>query len=132
MLALTFNPSAQVWSEADYKALWTKADNAIAEGKPQTAVTYLTELENMCVARKDTLEQYKVMKTKYECLSKYNWKESNKYYPEFSALQRQITGNLDYYLETYVNHPAVDWLVYEKIMRQKRNVDASGTRSGSR
>ena len=132
MLALTFNPSAQVWSEADYNALWVKVNNAISEGKPQTAVAYLGELERMCAARKDTLEQYKVMKTKYECLSKYNWKEANKYYPEFNSFRRQITDNLDYYLETYANHPAVDWLVYEKILRLKRNVDASGTRSGAR
>ena len=132
LLALTLSPNAQVYSEADYKALWSKAESAIQEGKPQTAVGYLSELEKMCLARQDTLEQYKVMRCKYECLSKYNWKEANSYYPSFSALQKQLTGNLDYYIEKYANHPAVDWLVCEKIRKIKREVDASRDRSGKR
>lgn len=132
MLALTFSPSAQVYSVADYQKLWGKAESAIEEGKPQTAVGYLNELESMTQTCKDTLEQYKVMRRKYECLSKYNWKEANAYYPKFNALHRQITGNLDYYIEKYANHPSVDWLIYEKVSKIKRETDASRSRNGQR
>ena len=34
LLALTFNPNAQVWTLEAYKGLWSKADAAIAEGGP--------------------------------------------------------------------------------------------------
>ena len=38
LLALTFSGNAQVWSDEPYRDLWAKAEAAIAEGKPQTAV----------------------------------------------------------------------------------------------
>ena len=132
LLALTFSPNAQVWSEEDYKALWTKAEAAIAEGKPQTAAGYLTELEKMAVERGDILEQYKIMRTKYDCLTKYNWKEANAYYPQYSELHRRLFDNLERYIEEYANHPAVDILINEKIGRMKNNADASRDRSGNR
>ena len=132
LLALTFSPSAQVYSDAEYRTLWSKAESAIAEGKPQTAVSYLNELEKKCRQQQDTLWQYKVMRCKYECLSKYNWKEANNYYPSFNALHRQLTDNLDHYIEKYANHPQVDWLIYEKITKIKREVDSSRDRSGKR
>ena len=132
MLALTFNPNAQVWTSEAYKSLWNKADTAIAEGKPQTAVSYLTELETICRKQKDELELYKVMKTKYECLSKYNWKEANKYYTQFSAQQRKMFDNLDSNIEKFANHPSVDVLVNEKLSRMKRDVDVARDRSGKK
>ena len=125
LLALTFNPSAQNYSDAAYRDLWAKVDAAIEQGKPQTAANLLGELEQLTINKKDTLEQYRVMKKRYECLSKYNWKEANKYYPSYNELSRQITNNLEYYIEKYVNHPRVDALVYEKVLKMKREVDMS-------
>lgn len=132
MLALTFNPNAPQWSPEAYKSLWNKAETAIAEGKPQTAAGYLTELESVCRKQKDELELYKVMKTKYECLSKYNWKEANKYYPEFHAQQGRLLDNLDGSIEEYARHPSLDLLINEKIHRLKSDVDYSQDRSGKR
>ncbi len=132
LLALTFNPNAQVWTSEAYKSLWGKVDAAIAEGKPQTAVGYLTELEAVCKKQKDELELYRVMKTKYECLCKYNWKEANKYYPQFNAQQRKMFDNLDRNIEEYANHPSVDILVNEKIHRMKSDVDSARDRNGKR
>ena len=132
LLALTFNPNAQVYTDADYKDLWAKVETAMAEGKPQTAVTYLNQLEKRTISNRDTLTQYRVMRQTYECMSKYNWKEANKYYPKFNALERQLMDNLDYYIEKYVNHPEVDNLIYEKIIRLKRDEDSAQERSGKR
>ena len=132
LLALTFSPNAQMWPQEEYKTLWAKAEAAIAEGKPQTAAGYLTELEKIAEKNGDILEQYRIMRTKYECLSKYNWKEANKYYPAYSALQRKLFDNLDRYIEEYVNHPAVDALIYEKTSRMKSEADNVRNRSGQR
>ena len=132
LLALTFNPNAQEWNLEAYKTLWSKAETAISEGKPQTAVSYLTELETLCRKQKDELELYKVMKTKYECLSKYNWKEANKYYTQFSAQQRKMFDTLDSNIEKFANHPSVDILVNEKLSRMKRDVDVARDRNGKK
>ncbi len=132
MLALTFSGNAQVWSDEPYRDLWAKAEAAITEGKPQTAVGYLSDLEKVCQKRKDDLALYKVMRTKYDCLCKYNWKEANKYYPQFTALQRKLFDNLDTNIELYANHPAVDALINEKISRLKRDADMARDRNGKR
>lgn len=132
LLALTFAPTGQYYSDAPYKNLWAKVDAALEAGKPQTAVTYLNQLEQIAMDKRDTLEQYQIMRTKYDCLSKYNWKEANKYYPDFMALHNRLSGNLDHYIEQYAEHPRAGALIYEKIMRLKLSEDASRNRTGKR
>ena len=123
LLALTFNPSAQNYSDSAYRDLWAKIDAAIEQGKPQTAAGLLGELEQITINKKDTLEMYRVMKKRYECMSKYNWKEANKYYPNYNALSRQISNNLELYIEKFANHPHVDILIHEKILKMKSEAD---------
>lgn len=123
LLALTFNPAGQYYSDADYRALWAKVETALEEDRPQTAVIYLNQLEELTVSKKDTLERYQVMKTTYDCLRQYDWKAANKYYPGYKELYRELTGNLDYYIERYAEHPRAGALVYEKIMKKKRAED---------
>ena len=123
LLALTFTPSAEYYSDADYKALWAKVDAALEEGRPQTAVTYLTQLEALTQKKGDILEQYRVVSKKYECLAKYNWKEANKYYPTYRDLEQKLTGNLDFYIEKYAEHPRAGWLVHRKILQLKGDED---------
>ena len=125
LLALTFNPSGQYYSDADYRDLWAKVDAALEAGRPQTAVSYLNQLEQLATSKRDTLEQYQVMRKKYECLSRYNWKEANKYYPGYINLHNELMGNLDHYIEQYAEHPRAGALVYEKIMQIKRDEDSS-------
>ena len=132
MLALTFTPSAEYYSDADYKALWAKVDAALEEGRPQTAVTYLTQLETLTQKKEDILEQYRVVIKKYECLTRYNWKEANKYYPAYRDLEQKLTGNMDYYIEKYAEHPQVGWLVHRKILQLKGDEDRKLAPSGER
>lgn len=132
LLALMFNPDAQVYNGAQYQALWTKVDAAIEAGKPQTAASLLANLEQMTVDAGDTLEQLAVMKCRYECLAKYNWKQANNYYPHYSKLKGQVMDNLDHYLEKYVNHRRVDGLVYEKILKLKAAEDSADKPVGQR
>ena len=132
LLALTFNPSGQYYSDADYRDLWAKVDAALEAGRPQTAVNYLNQLEQLATSKRDTLEQYQVMRKKYECLSRYNWKAANKYYPDYIKLHNQLMENLDHYIEQYAEHPRAGALVYEKIMQIKRNEDSSLKPSGER
>ncbi len=132
LLALMFNPSAQVYTGTQYKTLWAKVDAAMEAGKPQTAAALLANLEQMTVDAGDTLEQLAVMKCRYECLAKYNWKEANNYYTSYNRLNRQVMDNLDHYIEKYVNHPRVDGLVYEKILKLKGAEDASRQPRGQR
>ncbi len=132
LLALMFNPSAQVYTGAQYKTLWDKVNAAIEAGKPQTAANLLSNLEQKTVDGGDTLEQLAVMKCRYECLAKYNWKEANNYYPSYSALKKQVMDNLDHYIEKYANHPRVDGLVYEKILRLKAAEDSADKPGGQR
>ena len=132
LLALTFTPSAEYYSDTDYKALWAKVENAMQEGRPQTAVTYLTQLEAIADSKGDILEKYKIMGAKYDCLTKYNWKEANKYYPSYRALDQKISENLDYYIEQYPEHPRVAPLVQKKILRLKAEEDRKADPSGER
>ena len=130
LLALTFNPSGQYYSDADYRDLWAKVDAALEAGRPQTAANYLKELEQLAVNKRDTLEQYQVMRKRYECLSRYNWKEANNYYPGYIKFHNELMENLDHYIEQYAEHPRVGALVYEKIMQIKRNEDSALKPSG--
>ena len=132
LLALTFTPSAEYYSDADYKALWAKVDAALEEGRPQTAVTYLTQLEALTQKKGDILEQYRVVSKKYECLAKYNWKEANKYYPTYRDLEQKLTGNLDFYIEKYAEHPRAGWLVHRKILQLKGDEDRKEAPAGER
>ncbi|MBQ7254510.1 MAG: hypothetical protein IJS30_07545 [Bacteroidales bacterium] len=125
LLALTFNPSGQYYSDADYRDLWAMVDAALEAGRPQTAVNYLNQLEQLAASKRDTLEQYQVMRKKYESLTRYNWKEANKYYPGYIQLHNELMENLDHYIERYAAHPRAGALVYEKIMRIKRNEDSA-------
>ncbi|MBP5505897.1 MAG: hypothetical protein J6X89_07335 [Bacteroidales bacterium] len=123
LLALTFNPSGEYYSDAAYRDLWAKVDAAMEDDMPQTAVGYLNQLEKMAESRQDTLERYQVMKTTYNCLRQYDWKAANKYYPAFRDLSSQINNNLEYYIQKYPEHPRTGALVVEKISRIKRLED---------
>ncbi len=115
--------------DAAYKSLWAKINTAIEEDKPQTAVGYLGELEQLVESKQDTLELYEVRRVTLEQLRKYNWKDANQYQPKFDDLHRQIMGDLDHYIEAGAFHKRVDNLIYEKVLRIKNAEDVKEQRS---
>ena len=129
LLSLTMTAAGVTFPDAAYKSLWAKINTAIMEDKPQTAVSYLGELEKLVESKQDTLEMYEVRRVTLDQLRKYNWKDANQYQPKFDGLNRQIMDNLDHYIEAYPFHQRVDNLIYEKIVRIKDAEDVKDGRS---
>lgn len=123
LLGLVYNAQNPSWNTTQYAALWSKVEKALDAGKPQTAAGYLSELETMTREKGDDLERLEVMKQRYECLSRYNWKDARDYYTRYSALQDSIFRDLDANIEKYCRHPRVIMLITEKIERTKREQD---------
>ena len=123
LLGLVYNAQNPSWNTTQYAALWSKVEKALDAGKPQTAAGYLSELETMTREKGDDLERLEVMKQRYECLTRYNWKDARDYYTRYSALQDSIFRDLDANIEKYCRHPRVIMLITEKIERTKREQD---------
>lgn len=111
-------------------SLWKKAAKAEKDGKPQTAVSYYTQLEEKNAG--DSLELYYIATKKFNNLNKYNWKEANRYtsstmYP----LHKALYDNLALSIQKYKDHPRVVMLVYDKLLQDKSNIDSRMNRSGA-
>lgn len=123
LLGLVYNAQNPSWNTTQYASLWAKVEKALDAGKPQTAAQYLAELENMTREKGDELECLEVMKQRYECLTRYNWKEARDYYTAYSTLRDSIFDDLDANIEKYCRHPRVIMLITEKIERLKNEED---------
>lgn len=107
-----------------YAKLWNKVQRAEKAGKPQTAATYLRQLEEKAVAAGDELEHLAVAERLYENLGKYNWKEANAYWPEYSVLERRIlSDSLDAYIVRHKDHPRIMMLLYRQLCNHRQEVD---------
>lgn len=114
-----------------YTNLWKKVQRAEKAGKPQTAAAYLRQLEEKTVAAGDELEHLAVAERLYENLGKYNWKEANAYWPEYSALQRRVlSDSLDAYIVRYKDHPRVMMLLYKQLCNLRQEVDRKSAPTG--
>ena len=124
LLGLVYNTQNPQWNTAQYAQLWSQVEKALSDGKPQTAARYLGELEEMTRAGGDELERLEVMRQRYECLSRYNWKEARDYYPGYSELRDSVFSSLDSNIEKYCKHPRVIMLIAEKIERLKNDEES--------
>ena len=124
LLGLVYNSQNPSWNSTQYASLWNKVEKALADGKPQTAAQYLTELEEMTRTNGDDLERLEVMRQKYDCLTRYNWKEARDYYSEYSSFRESVFKDLDANIEKYCKHPRVVMLIVEKIQRIKSKEDS--------
>lgn len=129
LLSLTLTASGVTSSNAAYNSMWAKINKAIEEDKPQTAVGYLGQLEQLVISEGDTLELYEVRNVTLQQLRKYNWKDANKYQPKYDELNSTIMSYLDHYIEANAYHPRVHNLIYEKILKIKREEDYKSDRS---
>ncbi|MBR5735908.1 MAG: hypothetical protein IKX60_03850 [Bacteroidales bacterium] len=123
LLGLVYNTQNPQWNTAQYAQQWKQVEKALADGKPQTAAKYLGELEEMTRANGDELERLEVMRQRYDCLSRYNWKEARDYYSAYSGLRDSVFSSLDTNIEKYCKHPRVIMLIAEKIERLKNEED---------
>ena len=123
LLGLVYNAQNPSWNTTQYAALWAKVEKALDAGKPQTAAQYLAELENMTREKGDDLERLEVMKQRYDCLTRYNWKEARDYYTGYSSFRDSVFRDLDANIEKYNRHPRVIMLIAEKIERLKNTED---------
>ena len=117
LLGLVYNTQNPQWNTAQYASLWNQVEKALAAGKPQTAAGYLSELEDMTRSNGDDLERLEVMRQRYDCLSRYNWKDARDYYTGYTSFRDSVYGSLDSNIEKYCRHPRVIMLITEKISR---------------
>lgn len=123
LTAAVFSLNAQ----NSYSALWSKVRKAEKEGKPQTAASYLRELEKMTVQAGDELEQLAVSEALLSKLREYDWKEANAYGPACSALRDKVLrDSLEVYLIKYKDHPRVVRLLWQHLQDRKRELDRRG------
>lgn len=117
LLGLVYNTQNPQWNTAQYAQLWNQVEKALDDGKPQTAAKYLGELEDMTRTAGDELERLEVMRQRYECMSRYNWKEARDYYEGYTSFRDSVFRDLDTSIEKYNRHPRVIMLIAEKISR---------------
>lgn len=115
LLGLVYNAQNPEWNTAQYADLWKSVEKELSAGKPQSAASYLAELEELTRVAGDDLERLEVMEQRYDCLSRYNWKEAREYSSKYYALRDSIFDNLDASIEKYCKHPRVIKLIAEKI-----------------
>ena len=124
LLGLVYNTSNPQWNTTQYASLWNQVEKALNAGKPQTAAKYLGELEEMTRETGDDLERLEVMRQRYDCITRYNWKESREYSPGYTSLRDSVYKELDANIEKYSGHPRVIMLIAEKISRLYEEEDS--------
>ena len=128
LTAFVFTMSAQ----NNYSRLWAKVRQAEKEGKPQTAATYLRELEEKTIKAGDELEQLAVSENLYEDLRKYNWKEANAYYSTYASLSRRLmVDSLEESIVKYADHPRIMTLLQKRLRNHKDQLDSRWTRKAT-
>lgn len=126
-LVVTIN--AQTMNDNQYSGLWEKVAKAEKDGKPQTAVTYLKQIESAAQKTGNQLEQLYASEAIYDRLREYNWKEAGKYYPVFDSLRNEMYSSLEANIEKYQGNPKVAMLIYENARRKRQEIDRSDTKS---
>ena len=131
MIPILNTMNAQTSNDKASAALWAKVDKALEEGKPQTAVGFLRELEQIAIKDGDVLEHYAISLNILENLREYNWKEANQYNSTVADLQRQLFDDVDASIEKYGDHPRALMLYYRRLTNHKSQVDYMNKPTGA-
>lgn len=127
VMLFSFLPAS---AQNSQESLWEKVRKASSEGKRQTEVNLLKELDSKAIASGDSLERLVILRNLTEAVWGYNWNELSVVEPQYQAIKKYFESNLEGNIARYAAHPQISELQYMLLSRKRDEAysDSSGAK----